>query len=72
MVHSFFLRERDKDKDGKLNFEEYLTGLFHLIRNYEVYSSTHETDASNEIPAKKLFTRLDLDNDGYVLINEQC
>ncbi|CAL9762243.1 unnamed protein product [Musa acuminata subsp. burmannicoides] len=65
------IRERDKDKDGKLNFEEYLTGLFHLIRNYdEVYSSTHETDASNEIPAKKLFTRLDLDNDGFLSADE--
>ncbi|CAL9117854.1 unnamed protein product, partial [Musa textilis] len=65
------IRERDTDKDGKLNFEEYLTGLFHLIRNYdEVYSSTHETDTSNEIPAKKLFAQLDLDNNGFLSADE--
>lgn len=58
---------KEKKTDGKLNFQEYLAGLFRLIRNYDEFSlTTPERGGSSEIPAKKLFTQLDLNNDGYV------
>lgn len=60
-------RERDKDDDGRLNYHEYLTSLFRLIRTFDEFSSsTHEAGSSSEAQAKQLFTQLDLDHDGYV------
>lgn len=59
------LRERDTDKDGKLNFNEFFHGIFDLIRDYdEGYNASHSTD-SMEAPAKKIFADLDHDKDGY-------
>lgn len=64
---TFLFRERDKDKDEKLNFQEYFNGLFDSLQNYdEVYNPTDQSDTSVEAPAKKLFSQLDQDNDGYV------
>jgi Ca2+-binding EF-hand superfamily protein len=70
VVPSFFLpsfRERDSDKDGKVNFQEFFHGLFDSVRNYdeEGHNSSHLSDDSVEAPAKKLFNELDKDADGY-------
>ncbi|XP_059656175.1 uncharacterized protein LOC132303105 [Cornus florida] len=62
------IRERDTDKDGKVNFKEFFHGLFDFVRNYdeEAHNSTHESDDSMEAPARKLFAQLDKDGDGYI------
>ncbi|URE43291.1 calcium-binding EF hand family protein [Musa troglodytarum] len=64
------IRERDKDKDGKLNFQEYFNGLFDLIRKEDVYNVTYESDSSTDAPAKRLFSQLDHNNDGYLSEDE--
>ncbi|KAG8382608.1 hypothetical protein BUALT_Bualt05G0095200 [Buddleja alternifolia] len=62
------IRERDSDKDGKVNFKEFFHGLFDLVRDYdeEGHNTTHESDDAVEAPAKKLFSQLDKDSDGYL------
>lgn len=66
--HLWFVcfRERDRDKDGKVNFEEFFHGIYDLIRNYVEPHDTdeHESDDSNEASAKMLFVLLDKDGDG--------
>lgn len=57
-------RERDKDKDGKLSFKEYFHGLFGAIQDYDEIDN-HSDSSMVEASAKKLFTQLDRDNDGY-------
>ncbi|XP_042469572.1 calumenin-like [Zingiber officinale] len=65
------IRERDKDKDGKLNFQEYFNGLFNLIRRTDdVHNSTFKSETSSEMPAKNLFSELDRDNDGFLSEDE--
>ncbi|XP_029119008.1 uncharacterized protein [Elaeis guineensis] len=65
------IRERDKDRDGKLSFQEYFNGLFDSLRNYdEVYNAIDQSDTSVEAPAKKLFSQLDQDNDGLLSEDE--
>ncbi|XP_019241656.1 PREDICTED: neurocalcin homolog, partial [Nicotiana attenuata] len=65
---SYNFRERDSDKDGKVNFKEFFHGLFDLVRNYdeESHDSSHHSEDSQESPAKKLFAELDKDGDGYL------
>ncbi|KAB2624014.1 calumenin [Pyrus ussuriensis x Pyrus communis] len=62
------VRERDTDKDEKINFKEFFHGLFDLVRNYdeENHNSTHQSDDSMESPARNLFAQLDKDGDGYL------
>ncbi|GFP94005.1 calmodulin [Phtheirospermum japonicum] len=62
------IRERDSDKNGKVDFKEFFHGLFDLVRNYddEDHNSTHDSDDSVEAPAKVLFKQLDKDGDGYL------
>ncbi|GAB4851970.1 hypothetical protein Ancab_016161 [Ancistrocladus abbreviatus] len=62
------IRERDTDKDGKVNFNEFFHGLFDLVRNYDedTLNSSHHADDSSEAPAKKLFAELDKDGDGFL------
>ncbi|KAI5582251.1 hypothetical protein POPTR_007G076300v4 [Populus trichocarpa] len=62
------VRERDSDKDGKVNFQEFFHGLFDSVRNYdeEGHNSSHLSDDSVEAPAKKLFNELDKDADGFL------
>jgi len=50
------IRERDKDKDGKLNFQEYFNGLFDSLRNYDEVH--YESDTSETTPAKKKYFRI--------------
>ncbi|KAG6501891.1 calumenin-like [Zingiber officinale] len=65
------IRERDKDKDGKLSFQEYFNGLFQSIRRSDdVHSFTLESETSAEVAAKMLFSQLDSDNDGYLSKDE--
>lgn len=62
------VRERDTDKDEKINFKEFFHGLFDLVRNYdeENHNSTHQSDDLMEFPARNLFAQLDKDGDGYL------
>ncbi|KAK1307287.1 hypothetical protein QJS10_CPA10g01434 [Acorus calamus] len=62
------IRERDSDRDGKLNFKEFFHGLFDLIRNYDEESnnSSHQSDNAVDAPAKHLFAKLDQNGDGYL------
>ncbi|XP_072961672.1 uncharacterized protein [Typha angustifolia] len=55
------VRARDKDNDGKLNFQEFFNELFNLVQNH--HEAPHE---SEEAPAKKLFSDLDQDKDGFL------
>jgi len=65
----FLYRERDSDRDGKVNFKEFFHGLFDLVRNYdeESHNDSHHSDNSLDAPARKLFAQLDQDGDGYFL-----
>lgn len=62
------VRERDTDKDGKVNFKEFFHGLFDLVRNYDEdgHNSSHESSESLESPARSFFAQLDKDGDGYL------
>ncbi|KAK4774522.1 hypothetical protein SAY86_009457 [Trapa natans] len=60
------VRERDSDKDGKVNFKEFFHGLFDLVRNYEDNQHSSHFDDTAETPAKVLFSQLDKDADGYL------
>ncbi|KAI3694059.1 hypothetical protein L1987_77018 [Smallanthus sonchifolius] len=62
------VRERDTDRDGKVNFKEFFHGLFDLVRNYdeESHNSSHESTDSLESPARNFFSQLDKDGDGYL------
>lgn len=62
------IRERDKDKDGKLNFQEYFHGLFDSLRNYDEFHN--ESDTSETASATKLFQDLDKDKDGFLSEDE--
>ena len=66
---SLFYRERDTDRDKKVNFKEFFHGLFDLVRNYdeESHNDTHNSDNSMDAPARVLFAQLDKDGDGYSL-----
>lgn len=63
----FPLRERDADKDGKANFDEFSHGVFDLVINHdeEGQNSFHPSDYSMdaETPAKRMFSQLDKDGD---------
>ncbi|XP_066321542.1 uncharacterized protein [Miscanthus floridulus] len=63
------VRERDKDNDGKLNFQEFFSGLFYSILHYDDEGITDDTGGS-DAPAKKSFSHLDLDNDGFLSADE--
>ncbi|CAM0946172.1 unnamed protein product [Alopecurus aequalis] len=63
------VRERDKDNDGKLNFQEFYNGLFYSIRHYDDETSTDDSNGS-DAPARKSFSQLDLDNDGLLSAEE--
>ncbi|XP_044491582.1 calumenin-B-like [Mangifera indica] len=62
------VRERDSDKDGKVNFKEFFHGLFDLVRNYdeEGHNSSDSFDDSMDAPARQLFSQLDKDGDGFL------
>ncbi|KAK9115502.1 hypothetical protein Sjap_014449 [Stephania japonica] len=62
------VRERDTDKDGKLNFKEFFHGLFDLVRTYddEDHNSSHHSNAAMERPAQTMFSQLDKDGDGLL------
>ncbi|KAK8960197.1 hypothetical protein KSP40_PGU018909 [Platanthera guangdongensis] len=60
---AFFIKlERDKDKDGRLNFQEYFNGLFDSLRNVE--EAFNHLATSDEARSNILFQKLDKDNDG--------
>jgi hypothetical protein len=66
LPHYAIFRQRDKDGDGKLNFEEYFSGLHDHIHGYD----DEHADIShigNITVAKERFSKLDKDNDGYAI-----
>ena len=68
MIYPFlFYRERDTNRDGKINFKEFFHRLFDLVRNYdeESHNDTHNSNNSMDAPARVLFALLDMDRDGY-------
>lgn len=61
------IRERDSDKDGKINFNEFFHGLFDMVRSYdENHNSSHHSEDSRDGSARNLFAVLDKDNDGHL------
>lgn len=59
------IRERDNDKDGKLNFSEFFPKILDLIRRVdEDYNSSNWEDEEPEALARKMFLELDKDSDG--------
>lgn len=59
------ITQKDKDGDGKLNFEEYFNGLHDHIHGYD----NEDADIShigNITVAKERFSKLDKDNDGFI------
>ncbi|PKA57262.1 Calmodulin-like protein 8 [Apostasia shenzhenica] len=62
------IRERDKDKDGMLSFQEFFNGLFDSLSSFDgVYN---RSDTSDGAPAKQLFNDLDKDNNGFLTAEE--
>ncbi|XP_028767058.1 calumenin-B [Neltuma alba] len=62
------VRERDTDKDGKMNFKEFFHGLFDLVRTYEEenHNGSYHSDFSGDASARVLFNQLDNDDDGHL------
>ncbi|KAL5655759.1 hypothetical protein ACJX0J_035078, partial [Zea mays] len=63
------IRQRDKDGDGKLNFEEYFTGLHDHIHGYDD-ENADISQIGNITVAKDRFFKLDKDNDGFISEHE--
>ncbi|XP_062213653.1 uncharacterized protein LOC133914590 [Phragmites australis] len=63
------IRQRDKDGDGKLNFEEYSNGLHDHIHGYDD-ENADISHIGNITVAKQRFSKLDKDNDGFISEHE--
>ncbi|KAF0916264.1 hypothetical protein E2562_005880 [Oryza meyeriana var. granulata] len=59
------IRQRDKDGDGKLNFDEYFHGLHDHIHGYDD-ENADISHIGNITVAKERFSKLDKDSDGFV------
>lgn len=66
LTHYPISRQRDKDGDGKLNFEEYFIGLHDHIHGYDD-ENADISHIGNITVAKDRFSKLDKDNDGYAV-----
>lgn len=64
LTHYAISRQRDKDGDGKLNFEEYFSALNDHIHGYDD-ENADISHIGNVTVAKDRFSKLDKDNDGY-------
>lgn len=59
------IRERDNNKDQKLDFGEFFPRIFDLVRRVdEDYILSNWDDDEPEALAKKMFSELDNDYDG--------
>lgn len=58
------IRERDTDKDGKVNFKEFFHGMFDMVRSHDEGNHNSSYESGEEAPAKTLFSQLDKDGDG--------
>lgn len=63
------IRQRDKDGDEKLNFEEYFHGLHDHIHGYDD-DNADISHVGNITVAKERFSKLDKDNDGFISEHE--
>uniref|UniRef100_A0A0E0MYA7 EF-hand domain-containing protein n=1 Tax=Oryza rufipogon TaxID=4529 RepID=A0A0E0MYA7_ORYRU len=63
------IRQRDKDGDGKLNFEEYFHGLHDHIHGYDDENADISHIGNNTV-AKERFSKLDKDSDGFISEHE--
>ncbi|KAF8671003.1 hypothetical protein HU200_050281 [Digitaria exilis] len=63
------IRQRDKDGDGKLNFDEYFNGLHDHIHGYDD-ENADISHIGNMTVAKDRFSKLDKDNDGFISEHE--
>lgn len=64
LTHCAISRQRDKDGDGKLNFDEYFNGLHDHIHGYDD-ENADISHIGNMTAAKDRFSKLDNDNDRY-------
>lgn len=64
LLHYVISRQRDKDGDGKLNFDEYFNGLHDHIHGYDD-ENADISHIGNMTAAKDRFSKLDKDGDGY-------
>ncbi|KAL6882111.1 hypothetical protein ACP4OV_011583 [Aristida adscensionis] len=63
------IRQRDKDGDGKLNFDEFFHGLHDHIHGYDD-ENADISHIGNITIAKERFSKLDQDNDGFISEHE--
>ncbi|KAJ1284008.1 hypothetical protein BS78_03G171100 [Paspalum vaginatum] len=63
------IRQRDKDGDGKLNFEDYFNGLHDHIHGYDD-ENADISHIGNITVAKDRFSKLDKNNDGFISEHE--
>ncbi|KAL4302728.1 hypothetical protein GQ457_10G019080 [Hibiscus cannabinus] len=61
------VRERDADKDGKVNFNEFFHGIFDLVISHD---EEGHISMETETPAKRLFSQLDIDGDRFLTDEE--
>ncbi|KAE8691464.1 hypothetical protein F3Y22_tig00110890pilonHSYRG01498 [Hibiscus syriacus] len=61
------VRERDEDKDGKVNFNEFFHGIFDFVISHD--EEGHDS-METETPAKRLFSQLDKDGDRFLTDEE--
>ncbi|KAK8668880.1 hypothetical protein V6N13_106326 [Hibiscus sabdariffa] len=61
------VRERDADKDGKVNFNEFFHGIFDLVISHD---EEGHISMETETPAKRLFSQLDKDGDRFLTDEE--
>jgi len=69
LTHYAISRQRDKDGDGKLNFEEYFSALNDHIHGYDD-ENADISHIGNVTVAKDRFSKLDKDNDGFISEHE--
>ncbi|KAJ4749866.1 Calcium-binding EF hand family protein [Rhynchospora pubera] len=62
------IRQRDSDKDGKLDFKEFLSSMYENIKDLDLdHAASHDSSDSR---SKDLFMQLDLNHDGYLSEDE--
>ncbi|KAJ1687854.1 hypothetical protein LUZ63_019244 [Rhynchospora breviuscula] len=62
------IRQRDSDKDGKLDFKEFLSSMYENIKDLDQdHTASHDSSDSR---SKDLFMQLDSNHDGYLSEDE--
>lgn len=73
VTHERWCRLRDKNSDGKLNWEEFHSGAYEQIRDhsseelqsgYNHIQPSADDEAKKQVHSKEMFATLDLNKDG--------